>query len=32
MTRTEIEYAIDEQAKESSLDLGMVRDDLAARA
>ena len=30
MTRAEIEYAIDEQAKESSLDLGMVRDDLAA--
>ena len=28
MTRREIEYAIDEQAKESSLDLGMVRDDL----
>ncbi|MBO5647552.1 MAG: ATP-binding protein, partial [Kiritimatiellae bacterium] len=30
MTRTEIEYAIDEQAKESLLELGMPRDDLKA--
>lgn len=30
MTRTEIEYAIDEQAKESLLELGMPRDDLNA--
>ena len=30
MTRREIEYAIDEQAKESSLDLGMARDDLVS--
>ena len=29
MTLSEIEYAIDEQAKEASLDLGMPRDDLA---
>jgi hypothetical protein len=32
MTLSEIEYAIDEQAKEASLDLGMPRDDLAGLA